>query len=100
MFQEAIQRICQMEQCFELLQKAITENPDALWEDPSLRANLDTLTGYYEDGQWLRDYELDEQGLLPRDLKRGVLSEDAVYNFLSQADHYRRRTTPAASADP
>ena len=42
---------------------------------------------YYDSGQWLRDYETDEAGLLPKDLKRGVLSEDAVYNFL--ADIFR-----------
>ena len=27
---------------------------------------------------------LDEQGKLPRDLKRGVLSEDAIYNLLER----------------
>ena len=26
---------------------------------------------------------VDEKGLLPKDLKRGVLSQDAVYDFLS-----------------
>ena len=40
------------------------------------------LLDYYESGQWLRDYELDEQGLLPPDLKRGVLSQDGVYDLL------------------
>ena len=40
------------------------------------------LTEYYDGGQWLRDYQADEAGLLPHDLKRGVLSEDGVYNLL------------------
>lgn len=28
------------------------------------------------------DFEADEAGLLPADLKRGVLSEDAVYDLI------------------
>ena len=42
------------------------------------------LTSYYESGQWLKDFESDERGELPKDLKRGVLSEDGVYNLLSE----------------
>jgi hypothetical protein len=34
----------------------------------------------------MKDYEDDEAGKLPEDLKRGVLSEDAVYNLLT--DHH------------
>ena len=84
MIREAVERISLMEQYFERLQKVEKENPAALREDPEVRAMLQTLTGYYESGQWLRDYELDEKGLLPRDLKRGVLSQDAVYHFLER----------------
>ena len=84
MIREATERIRLMEQYFQLLQKVEKENPAALREDPSVNAMLQTLTGYYESGQWLRDYELDEKGLLPRDLKRGVLSQDAVYHFLER----------------
>lgn len=84
MIQEATERIRLMEQYFQLLQKVEKENPAALREDPSVKAMLQALTGYYESGQWLRDYELDEKGLLPRDLKRGVLSQDAVYHFLER----------------
>ena len=31
----------------------------------------------------MEDFEADEQGLLPPGLKRGVLSEDAVYDLLT-----------------
>ena len=84
MIQEAVERVSLMEACFDLLLRTEKENPAALREDPSVKAMLQTLTGYYESGQWLRDYELDEKGLLPRDLKRGVLSQDAVYHFLDR----------------
>ena len=41
------------------------------------------LREYYENGQWLRDYEADERGELPGDLKRGVLSQDGLWNLLA-----------------
>ena len=37
-------------------------------------------------GQWKEDYEADEAGQLPSGLKRGVLSQDALYNLLNDAD--------------
>ena len=42
------------------------------------------LRDYYSGGQWLRDYEADERGELPEDLKRGVLSQDGLWNFLEE----------------
>ena len=70
---EAIERIRRMESIFDALQAEA---------DPEM---LREVAAYYEGGLWLRDYELDEQGLLPPDLKRGVLAQDAVYNFLEEA---------------
>ncbi len=84
MIQEATDRIRQMELYFDILQKIESENPEALRKDASIKAILQTLTQYYENGQWLRDYELDEMGLLPQNLKRGVLAQDAVYDFLDR----------------
>jgi hypothetical protein len=86
MIRETIERIQTMEQSFDMLQKAEGENPDTLRKNAELREMLRLLRRYYEDGQWLRDYELDEQGLLPQDLKRGVLSQDGVYDFLERME--------------
>jgi hypothetical protein len=78
--EDAIARIQSMELCFDTLQNATpAESGTSCYQ-----ALLQILVQYYEGGQWLHDFTLDEQGLLPPDLKRGVLSEDGVYNFLSQ----------------
>ena len=37
----------------------------------------------YFGGQWLADYMADERGELPQNLKRGVLSQDGLWNLLS-----------------
>ena len=42
------------------------------------------LREYYENGQWLRDYEADERGELPAGLKRGVLSQDGLWDLLNK----------------
>ena len=47
--------------------------------------NLRLLNEYYTSGQWLEDYEADERGEFPPDLKRGVLSQDALYDLLTEA---------------
>ena len=69
MIQQTADRIRQMEFYFDMLQKVASENPNALREDTFVKASLQALTQYYESGQWLRDYELDEKGLLPPNLK-------------------------------
>ena len=81
---EAIDRIQEMETCFDMLTTAEQVNPKSILDDPGLKSSLQRLLQYYENGQWLHDYELDEKGLLPQDLKRGVLAQDAVYDFLDR----------------
>ena len=44
----------------------------------------DELRDYSTGGQWLLDYEADERGELPEDLKRGVLSQDGLWNLLEE----------------
>nr|WP_297708247.1 DUF4298 domain-containing protein [uncultured Butyrivibrio sp.] len=49
-----------------------------------MQDDLQKLSNYYGSKQWKKDFEADEQGLYPEDLKRGVLSEDGVYNLLER----------------
>ena len=80
--EEAVSRIREMEAAFDQLQNAAPEERNS----PEFQALLKQLTDYYSSPQWLLDYQLDEQGLLPEGLKRGILSEDGIYNFLSRPD--------------
>ena len=51
--------------------------------DPeALDAIARALSVYYASDTWKRDFAADEQGLLPKDLRRGVLSEDGIWNVL------------------
>lgn len=93
MIQEAINRIRRMEACFDRLQSIADEDAETLREDVVSREMLQTLTQYYESGQWLQDYELDEKGLLPQDMKRGILAQDAVYDFLDRINRDNKNSS-------
>ena len=57
-----------------VMQNAENGDPDLLRE----------LSDYYASAAWKRDFAADEAGLLPPDLRRGVISEDGIYNFLGR----------------
>ena len=81
------ERIKAMEGRLDACRAAVTDLLTALERYAALQGELGILNDYYTGGQWLRDYEDDCAGKLPADLKRGVLSQDAVYDLL--ADHDR-----------
>lgn len=51
-------------------------------DEDELRVIMGELEAYYTGGEWMSDFACDEAGLLPPQLKRGVLSEDGLYNLL------------------
>ena len=86
LLQRTAQRIASMEQCFDSAINSWRACPDSAISDPTFLERVDTLKRYMESGEWLMDYESDERGELPPDLKRGVLSQDALYDFLAETD--------------
>ena len=49
-----------------------------------LKNLISELEAYYESVKWRKDFENDEAGLLPKNLKRGVLSEDGINDLLDE----------------
>lgn len=58
-----------------------------------VREDVRLLDEYYRGPLWRSDFEADEAGELPADLPRGVLSEDAVYNALSDYEEQKQDGT-------
>lgn len=83
MLQESFLRIKRMEQLFDWVTDIIHNKPDET-HSSSFKKAIQMLSDYCTNGEWMHDYELDEQGLLPPDLKRGVLSQDGLYDLLSE----------------
>ena len=69
--ENAFKRIAKMEKLF-----------DKVSSGEGTAQDLKNLEAYYTSADWRFDFELDEAGLLPANLKHGVLSEDGIYNLL------------------
>ena len=79
-----IERIKKMEENLDISAAAIAELSAALDKFEAAGPAWKKLSDYYGSVQWMRDFEADEAGKLPKDLKRGVLSEDAVYDLICE----------------
>lgn len=69
--QEQIRRITYYENIMQQVKNGSTEL-------------LPALSDYYSSYAWRRDFAEDEAELFPKDLKRGVLSEDGIYNLIER----------------
>ena len=80
---ERIERITKMESLFDKSEEVVKRLEAALEDFAKLEHDIAKLETYYNSPQWRKDFEADEAGKLPQDLKRGVLSEDGIYDLLS-----------------
>ena len=77
-----ISRIRQMERHLNRAQKAAQRLEAALDKWLATMDDIAALNEYYGSELWRQDLADDEAGLLPDGLKRGVLSEDGIWNLL------------------
>ena len=80
---DQIERITHMENILNRAKAALSALEKALDRYDAVREGLAELEAYYSGRLWMQDFEDDRAGKIPRDLRRGVLSEDAVYNLLT-----------------
>ena len=78
-----IERISEMERLFDFASSAIKQHTMKKELYQKTKLIIEVLTSYYESDVWKQDFADDEAGRLPKDLKRGVLSEDGIWNLLS-----------------
>lgn len=82
---DQLTRIQEMEDIYREASAVLPALQAALDAYALLRPRLAELEAYYTSPLWRADYAADEAGTLPPDLPRGVLSEDGVWNLLT--DH-------------
>ena len=73
-----------MEQQLEVASRAVKGLATALDDYEAAQEALRELEAYYGSEEWKQDFAADEAGRLPKEMKRGVLSEDAVWNLLEE----------------
>lgn len=76
---------------------AVMELSAALDKYEDAQEAIALLEAYYGSDEWRKDFADDEAGRLPQDLKRGVLSEDAVWNLLSDNRDLKARIREMSS---
>ena len=89
--EKQMERIREMEQRMERVEKAVRELSAAMDFYEAVQEDLRALEAYYGSEGWKQDFADDEAGRLPKNLKRGVLSEDGIWNLLSEAREMSRR---------
>ena len=91
MSSELIRRVRAMEEDYNAVAEAVKALEEAVSGFEEVADRVQRLSEYMDSGQWRRDFEADEAGLLPSDLPRGVLSEDGLYNLLEDVEALRAR---------
>ncbi|MBR2717444.1 MAG: DUF4298 domain-containing protein [Oscillospiraceae bacterium] len=86
-----IERIACYEAILDRAAAAVANLERALEAFAALEPQVRELGAYYGSADWRRDLADDEAGRLPDELKRGVLSEDAAWNVLTDWDRLRER---------
>ena len=80
---DELERIRYMEQLLDFVIEAQKEQPISPEKKERIQEAIGILSDYYSSKEWKQDFADDEAGLLPKDLKRGVLSEDGIWNVLN-----------------
>jgi hypothetical protein len=88
---EQLQRIRQMERHLARAASALKRLSSALDKYEEVQKDIAALTSYYGSDDWKKDFADDEAGRLPKNLKRGVLSEDGIWNLLEEHRELQER---------
>lgn len=96
---EQIARIRQMERRLDRAVAAVKRLSAALDKYEAVREDITSLDKYYSSDEWRKDFEDDEAGLLPVRLKRGVLTEDAIWDLLSDYNELIEKLKQAVNYD-
>ena len=88
---DRIARIEAMEKRLNAALAAVRAMDEALDGYARAQEDIDALASYLASEEWRGDLAADEEGLLPDTLRRGVLSEDGIYDLLEENDELRQR---------
>jgi len=83
-------RIMQMEKLFDEATSVINDFEKNLNKYNRIQKKIDQLEEYYFSSLWRKDYEDDEKGKI-KNIKKGVLSQDGIYNMLINNDELLKK---------
>ena len=89
------ERIKEMEQRMERASAALKALTAALDHFEGEAEDFAILGDYYGSKEWKQDFEADRDGRLEEGMKRGVLSEDGLWNLLEDYRELKERLRTA-----
>ena len=89
MSEERVERIKKMEEKLDKVTPKVNVFEESLNNLNSVFEDIKALSEYYKK-EWKEDYEADEQGKIPKDLKRGVLSQDTLFDLLGKINGFEK----------
>ena len=95
----AMERVAVYEAVLDRAETAADALETALEQFEKIRPELKSLEAYYTGEDWKADYDRDAAGGFPEGMKRGVLSEDAVYDLLERCRALREKMAELAEAE-
>ena len=95
---EQIARIRRMERHLDTAAAAVKRLTTALDKWEAAQEAIAALDEYYGSDAWRQDFADDEAGLLPAELKRGVLSEDGIWNLLTDCKELKDRLAASGAS--
>ena len=92
-------RIKHYEEIYDEVRSVVNELREAIERFDNAVPGINDLEDYYRNGLWKRDYTADDNGKLTSDLKRGVLSQDGLFDLLAEVDDIKKRLSDAGNED-
>lgn len=90
------QRVLDLNTRFEVLNRCETQLETVLNTMDHSIEDLRVLMAYYTGGQFLQDYDADEKGLISKELPRGILSQDGLYDLFESLKEQAKDMTELA----
>ncbi len=79
----AIARVARMEEVYDSCSQAMAALIEAAGQYLAREQDLRALEGYYTGPEWIKDHDAERQDFFPKDMKRGILTEDAIWDLLT-----------------
>ena len=95
--ESAIKRIAKLEAYMDEVIEARKAGAN-VQKDKDLRHKVSILSKYMKSGAWLSDYTRQGKGEFPKDMKCGILSQDSLYDLLTDIDKEKRTAVSNSQA--
>ena len=84
---DQVARITSMEKILDQHREMVDKMDQTLTAFADSQSNYQILRRYYGSPEYMKDYDDSRQGLIPAEIKCGILSEDAAFDLIGDNFH-------------